>query len=102
MKEHAVDVALMSDQFAHELAVGRIPPLHAVVVAARGNPFAVWADGECSHPAGVSVDCAEGLRLVAGNGPPEDAAVVSPGHKRLALIDKGEGPDPTLVSDRIR
>src|SRR5580692_1170917 len=102
MKEDTVDVAGVPDQLVHELAVRSVPHLYAMIVAARGDPFAVRADGQRPHPAGMSVDGAQGLRLVAGNRPPENAAVVSAGHERFAFVDEGERPDPTLVSDRIR
>src|SRR5262249_544135 len=56
MKGDVVDVAIVAFECSDKREIGGGPDLHQMIVAARGEPSAVGADGDRAAPAAVRVE----------------------------------------------
>ena len=70
MEGDVIDVRLVAGELRDELAVGRVPELDEVVVAAGGDLLAIGTDGQGAEPALMGIDrrgSARGFSAAAGH-----------------------------------
>src|SRR5689334_16598238 len=102
MKGNVVNVRRVAGEPRDELAVGRVPKLDQIVVAASGDAGSVGANGERSQPALMCFHDANGHWFLVRGWPPDEAAVVAATIQHISIGRRTQGADPAIVGGQLR